>query len=185
MNRQTLSEECCATAALYSLGSLPAEEARQFEQRLASACPLCTAAAAEHAQTAELLMNALAPREPRPEVRRRLLEKVAADSPAPSPKRPEMTVVRRDESPWLPSKIPGVETRPLLGDKTLLVRMQPGALFPEHAHPLAEQCYVLEGSITDSDGITAWKGDFVCMAAGTSHAPIHTQTGCVLLIAYA
>lgn len=62
--------------------------------------------------------------------------------------------------------------------------MQPGAVFPEHEHRQVEQCYVLEGSITDSDGVTAHAGDFVSMPANITHRPIHTDTGCVFLIAY-
>jgi len=87
-------------------------------------------------------------------------------------------------TPWVALGAPGVEVRPLLGRKTLLVRMQPGAVFPEHEHRQVEQCYVLEGSVTDSDGITAYAGDFVCMPADITYGPIHTDTGCVFLIAY-
>ena len=96
----------------------------------------------------------------------------------------ERTLVRKDDSGWLPMPIRGVRVRPLLGEKTLLVRMEPDTVYPEHEHAQAEQCYVLEGSITDSDGITAYAGDFVCMAAGSKHRPIHTETGCLFLIAY-
>jgi hypothetical protein len=37
-------------------------------------------------------------------------------------------------------------------------------VFPPHDHPLAEQCYVLEGSLTDSDGVTVYAGDSVIYA---------------------
>lgn len=82
------------------------------------------------------------------------------------------------------ASVPGVEVRPLLGTKTLLVRMQPAAIYPSHEHTGAEQCYVLEGSIQDESGITATAGDFVCMAAGSTHGEIRTETGCIFLIAY-
>jgi uncharacterized RmlC-like cupin family protein len=42
----------------------------------------------------------------------------------------------------------------------------------------------LEGSVTDSEGLTAYAGDFVCMPAGITHQPIHTDTGCLFLITY-
>ena len=92
--------------------------------------------------------------------------------------------MRGTDSPRIALAAPGVEVRRLLGRKTLLVRMQPGAVFPEHEHLQMEQCYVLEGSVTDSDGLTANAGDFICMPAGITHQPIHTMTGCVFLIAY-
>ena len=63
-------------------------------------------------------------------------------------------------------RFPGVEIRPLAGNKTFMLRMKPGAVFPKHDHPSTEQCYVLEGSITDSDGVTANAGDFVIMSGG-------------------
>jgi anti-sigma factor ChrR (cupin superfamily) len=118
--------------------------------------------------------------EPPPAVRARLLERIAA---APVSKQ-EMTLVRSGDSPWIAIAAPGVEVRRLLGRKTLLVRMQPGAVFPEHEHRQVEQCYVLEGSVTDSGGVTVQAGDFICMPAGITHRPIHTTTGCVFLIAY-
>lgn len=42
--------------------------------------------------------------------------------------------------------------------------MQPGAVFPEHEHRQMEQCYVLEGGVTDSDGVTANAGDLRCLS---------------------
>lgn len=184
MNAQAHCEECHATAALYSLGALPRDEARQFEQRLASGCPLCSAAMEECAEVAELIAMSVPAVEPPPQLRDRLLERIGAGA-APAPVSEEMTLVRQGESRWRRMPIPGVEMRQLLGDRTMLVRMKPGTSYPEHEHALAEQCYVLEGSITDSDGITAFAGDFVCMAAGSTHRPIHTDDGCVLLITYA
>jgi anti-sigma factor ChrR (cupin superfamily) len=110
-----------------------------------------------------------------------LLERIAA---SPHCAKEEMKLVRSGDSPWVALGAPGVEVRWLLGRKTLLVRMQAGAVFPEHEHTRVEQCYVLEGSVTDSDGVTAHAGDFICMPAGITHRPIHTTTGCVFLIAY-
>jgi len=185
MNPQEHCEDCCATAALYALGALPRDEARQFEQRLASGCPLCSAAVAESIEATELLAMSVTPRTPPPQLRDRLLERIAATPRPSTPVNPDLTLIRSDASPWRPSGHPGVEVRPLLGHKTLLVRMQPGTVLPTHEHDLAEQCYVLEGSVTDSDGVTAYAGDFVCMAAGSTHQPIHTDTGCLFLIAYA
>jgi anti-sigma factor ChrR (cupin superfamily) len=81
--------------------------------------------------------------------------------------------------------IPGVEMRHLIGNKTVMFRMQAEAVFPRHDHAQAEQCYVLEGSLTDSDGLTVYAGDFVVMSKGTMHEPLHSKTGCTLFVAYA
>jgi mannose-6-phosphate isomerase-like protein (cupin superfamily) len=187
MKRSAEARECSTTAALYALGALPAEEMAQFEQRLASGCPLCTAAVEDYTEVANQLALGVAFAEPAPAVRARLLERIAASRGAAAlgdSAKAGMKLIRSGDSPWIAFPAPGVEVRPLLGRKTLLVRMQPGAVFPEHEHRQVEQCYVLEGSVTDSDGVTVNAGDFICMPAGITHRPIHTATGCVFLIAY-
>lgn len=180
MKRNPEMRECSTIAALYALGALPADSKVQFEQRLASGCPLCTARYGEYAEVADQLAAAAAAAVPDPSVRARLFQRTALDSSFKG----EMKLVRAGDSPWIAFGAPGVEVRPLLGKKTLLVRMHPGAVFPEHEHRQVEQCYVLEGSVTDSDGVTAYAGDFVCMPANITHQPIHTETGCLFLIAY-
>jgi len=180
MKKSVEMRECSATAALYALGALPAENMAQFAQRLASGCPLCIASVEEYAEVADQLALSTAFAEPAPGLRARLLERISASR---IPKE-EMKLVRSGDSPWVALAAPGVEVRRLLGRKTLLVRMQAGAVFPEHEHQQVEQCYVLEGSVTDSDGVTVHAGDFICMPAGITHRPIHTATGCVFLIAY-
>lgn len=194
MNPESMVKECSATAALYSLGSLGDAESKQFEQRLASGCPLCIAEFESYSRVVEHLPFAITQFEPPPSVRQRLLDRIEATasqsiSPTQAPSngtiaQGEATVIRGSDSPWIPLPIPGVEIRPLLGRETLLVRMQPGSIYPEHEHHQLEQCYVLEGSVTDSDGVTAYAGDFVCMPSGITHRPIHTDTGCTFLIAY-
>ena len=180
MKRNAETRECSTTAALYALGALPVESQVQFEQRLVSGCPLCTAWYGEYAEVADQLAASVAAAVPDPSVRGRLHDRIAPDSSVKT----EMKLMRAGDSPWIAFGAPGIEVRPLLGKKTLLVRMQPGAVFPEHEHRQVEQCYVLEGSVTDSDGVTAYAGDFVCMPANITHRPIHTDTGCVFLIAY-
>jgi mannose-6-phosphate isomerase-like protein (cupin superfamily) len=176
-------EECRTTAALYSLGALPEREKMQFEQRLSSDCPFCRAQLQEYATVADEIVLSIPFEEPDPSIRERLLDPIQI--PAPVPPAPEgMKLIRSGDTPWRSLPSPGIEVRPLLGTKTLLVRMQPGAVYPSHEHRLSEQCFVLEGSIVDSTGITVHAGDFVCMPAGSTHGEIHTDTGCTFLIAY-
>jgi quercetin dioxygenase-like cupin family protein len=96
----------------------------------------------------------------------------------------EKIIIVRGGTIWMPLPTPGIEVRPLLGERTLLVRMQAGAVYPPHEHRYAEQCYVLEGSITDNNGVTVFAGDFVCMPAGSTHGEIRSETGCMFLLAY-
>jgi anti-sigma factor ChrR (cupin superfamily) len=56
--------------------------------------------------------------------------------------------VRVDELPWERAEFPGVEYKTLLVDKaqgllTVLLRMAPGAVLPDHEHVRIEQTYVL------------------------------------------
>ena len=61
--------------------------------------------------------------------------------------------------------------------------MAPKATFPAHPHKTAEQCLVLEGSVTSGD-VTAYAGDFVYMPAGSNHDSLYTEGGCTFLITY-
>lgn len=183
MTMQDAMEECRTTAALYSLGALPELEKNQFEQRLSGGCPFCTAQVQEYTSVADEIACNVPVAEPDPSIRTRLLDRIQLPT-LESAAHSGMKLVRSGDTPWRRLPSPGIEVRPLLGTKTLLVRMQPGAVYPSHEHRLAEQCYVLEGSIVDHTGTTACAGDFVCMPAGSSHDEIHTETGCTFLIAY-
>jgi len=123
-------------------------------------------------------------------LRTRLLESIKRngerkqheDEGAPSTE--EMTLVRSDEKPWKAAPFPGVEMRFLYKRKTMLVRMAAGSRIPTHPHATAEQCLVLEGSVT-SNGVTANAGDFVYMPAGSTHDELHSSDGALFLISYA
>jgi anti-sigma factor ChrR (cupin superfamily) len=178
-------EDCRTDAALYCLDALSLEERCRFEQRLKSGCPFCLAEADGYAHVLEELAALVPAEQPDGAVRDQLFARIgAAAHHTPENIPAHMKLVRATGQKWQRLPFPGVEVRPLLGKKTLLVRMQPGAAYPSHEHAQAEQCYVLEGSIQDDNGITARAGDFVCMAAGSTHGEIRTETGCVFLIAY-
>jgi anti-sigma factor ChrR (cupin superfamily) len=187
-------EEVEQQAMLYSLGALTPEEAKKFAQRLAADCPLCRAEVGECRQVLGALAMTAPQVEPPPNARDRLLAAIgAAAKPEGSQKEAagkdastsmgEGLIVRKDASGFESSPMPGVQIRNLLGKKTFLVRMEPKSYLPEHQHKAAEQCLVLEGSIS-SDGITAYAGDYTFMPAGSNHNPLYSETGCLLLIAY-
>jgi anti-sigma factor ChrR (cupin superfamily) len=86
--------------------------------------------------------------------------------------------LRPAEMPWQKTRFPGCEVKPLLVDAksglaTLLFKMAPGAVLPDHEHVLIEQTYVLEGSLADKDGpdagIEVKAGEFVWRPAGSRH----------------
>jgi len=176
-------EEIEAQAALYALGALPAEETAHFKERIDAGCPLCRAELRECQQAAAALPFAALEVAPPPSLRARLLERIGAQPAARNSSMGEGILVRANDTDWKRSRMPGVEMRLLYGQKTLLVRMAPKTSYPAHDHGEAEQCLVLEGSIT-SEGVTAYAGDYTYMPAGSSHHPLYSEDGCLLLIAY-
>lgn len=171
-------------AALYALGALGGAEADKFRQRLAAGCPVCQGLLDECREVVTLLPLTTPEAAPPPSVRARLMDRVAGESrttgAAPMG---EGLLVRAGESEWKDAPAPGVQYRQLHGAKTLLVRMAADTWLPAHDHKHAEQCLVLEGSIS-SEGVTAYAGDYMYMPAGSTHAALYSQTGAVFLIAY-
>ncbi len=95
------------------------------------------------------------------------------------PERLKSHHLRVAELPWEPAEFPGVEYKTLFMDKaqgllTVLLRMAPGAVLPDHEHVRIEQTYVLEGRLVDKEGPEAGleigPGDFVWRPAGSRHA---------------
>ncbi len=95
-------------------------------------------------------------------------------------------VIRADLEPWIPSPQPGVMRRPLdrrgaeSGRATSIVRYEPGAAFPAHAHPGGEEILVLDGVFADDAG-TYPAGTYILNPDGSRHAP-RSEHGCVLFV---
>ena len=97
--------------------------------------------------------------------------------------------LRPDEMPWQKTRFPGCEFKPLLVDAksglaTLLFKMAPGAVLPDHEHVLIEQTYVLEGSLADKEGpdagVEVGAGEFIWRPAGNRHEA-YSPDGCLIL----
>jgi len=100
-------------------------------------------------------------------------------------------VVRAKDTPWQKMRFPGCEMKTLLFDSssglaTALMRMEPGAVLPDHEHVLIEQTYVLEGSLVDKEGpdagIEVGAGEFVWRPAGSRHTAWSPKGGTFLAI---
>lgn len=80
-----------------------------------------------------------------------------------------------DEGAWS-SYVPGIHVQAVRagprtqGWVTALVRVQPGASFPEHGHRAHEQVLVLEGGYLDSSGREFWRGEVAEQPAGSRHS---------------
>lgn len=95
-------------------------------------------------------------------------------------------VLQTEELPWVPSPSAGVERRMLERDgeevarATSIVRFAAGASFPEHAHGLGEEIFVLEGIFSDESGDYG-PGSFIRNSPGSRHAP-YSRDGCLLFV---
>jgi hypothetical protein len=182
-------DEVSEIAALYALGKLPEAEALGFEQRIESGCSLCQAELDSHQRTAEMLLSATVGVAPPAALEERLMRSVSMHTevqatPNLGVETFRAEVLRSGEGEWVPAPDPGVSYRFLHGKKTVLVRMEPGSRNRSHVHSSNESCLVLEGTVEDGD-MKLNAGDFLFMPAGTTHTTSYSETGCLLLIAYA
>ena len=99
--------------------------------------------------------------------------------------------VKTAEMPWETSRFPGIESKTLYFDPasglvTVLMRMAPGAVLPDHEHARVEQTYVLEGRLVDKagpdEGRSAGPGEFVWRPAGSRHVAWALEGGLMLAI---
>lgn len=165
-------------AAMFVLGAMSSEDAATFEQRLASGCSLCAAEVHACERTAAALATSMTAAPPT-DLRQRLLDEIARTQPINS----AMEIVPADEGGFVQTPMPGIQIRYLKGKNTFLVKMAPKSSLPSHEHKYNEQCLVLEGSVS-GEGKTAYAGDFVFMPAGSVHAPLYSEDGCLFLITY-
>ena len=82
--------------------------------------------------------------------------------------------------------LPGVEWLPLSGgaeaDKEVyLIRFGPGSRSHPHIHHGSEEFLVLDGQLTDHDGMVFQTGDFVRFESGSEHWSF-SEKGCTLLV---
>ena len=92
--------------------------------------------------------------------------------------------VETHSMPWEATRYDGVEAKTLLVDRrtgllTVLLKMAPGAMLPDHEHVQIEQTFVIEGALVCGEG-TCSAGNFVWRPAGSRHAA-GTPNGALML----
>jgi anti-sigma factor ChrR (cupin superfamily) len=156
-------------------------ESLEFRRRLESQDPEAEAALREVAGGIEALAAAAPAHAPPPELRARLLARVAREEAV----RPQISL-RAGERDWRPTGVAGIAMQllyadPTTGRHTLLLRLDPGARYPAHLHDEAEQCLVLEGEVGWEE-LRYAKGDFIVAGKGSVHPVIETTQGALLLL---
>ncbi len=66
------------------------------------------------------------------------------------------------------------------GERTVLLRMDAGARFPEHRHPAGEQLFVVSGDVEVGERDLG-AGDYLYTRPGEAHA-VASRGGCLLFI---
>ena len=97
-----------------------------------------------------------------------------------------MLILRSASMDWRETGVPGVQFRNLFADHeskrlTVLFRMAPGTVFPDHEHGGVEECYVLSGDLSIA-GTVLRANDYIRVPKGGKHGEPRTTGGCLLLI---
>ena len=125
--------------------------------------------------------EAAAPRPLGKNTRERLFDRITASLDGP-----EGTVtLRQDEGTWS-SLMDKVQVKVLRTDtqaknRTILLKLEPGAVLPRHSHRQEEECLVLSGRICFGD-FCLGPGDYHVARAGYEHDKLHAPDGALLLL---
>jgi anti-sigma factor ChrR (cupin superfamily) len=183
-------QEMTERASLYALGALSQWEAREFEEHLAEGCETCAAELRSFEEAARAIALSAPETEPPARVRDRLMSLVAEEARTESKASrkadaPPLITLRAHEGEWVKVgggiKIKHLFTDPQTGMVTTLVKMKPGAQIPLHRHSGIEQCYVIEGDFHAANQELG-AGDFHVAPAGSTHEPVYTKGGALVLI---
>jgi anti-sigma factor ChrR (cupin superfamily) len=187
-------EAACLRPYEYVLGAMATEDAAAFEAHLRDGCAVCEFELRRAREIEGNLALAAAPVVPRPELKQKLMARVAATPSAETqvwrhwrndtPQ--DHVVVRGGGAGFEPTKIAGIEVKRLSIDTiaqrvTMMIRMAPGTRYPAHRHGGREECFVLEGDLRHGAQVM-WGGDYEVVENATIHGEQWTEGGCLLLI---
>lgn len=178
--------------ALYLAGAMTEEEARAFEERLASGCPDAVAAMREAEAAVRELAADAPPVDPPPGLKADLLTRLGRP---PDPRATDRAAAGgmtgalfrfAEDGGFRPTRHAGVRMRLLHIDRdrgqfTGLIRLDPGAAYPAHPHDGPEECIVLDGELIVGD-VRLRRGDYQRAEPGTEHVEQRTETGATLFV---
>jgi len=176
------AEEAQERAALYSLGAVPADEAKSFEEHLSAGCDACARELAAFTAVVDQLSLVAPPERPADHVRSAFLARVSE----PRFEEDGVLFVRSGQMPWQASSIPQVSRKQLFrneesGYRTQIVRLEPGGRYPSHRHVETEEIYLVEGDLSVS-GVIMHAGDYCRAEPGSVHEDVRTIGGCTFVV---
>lgn len=172
-----ISDDLEALALADAVGALDPDERPGFEARVAALPAEEQARVARLYEVATALGSGVDQVEPPPRVRERVMA---------ATRKPQRYTLLGSEGEWSPSGLPGIDTKILALDKTrglvtLLIRAEPGAVYPSHHHSGPEECYVLKGSVIIDNRVLR-PGDFHHADEESDHGEISTIEGAEVLL---
>lgn len=185
MAREYTKDEIRALAASYALGNLSGAEKKKFEELLRDRGGSIEKELKTFTEVVEYLLYNAAPMQEPAGLEGRLFAKIKKEKHDKNTGE-GFLYVRNDEGEWVEItngvKIKNLYRNPERNYATLLIKMDPGATFPDHVHTDSEECYVIEGDLR-MGGRVFGKGDYIRAEAHSTHESISTENGCFLLIA--
>ena len=187
-------------AALSAAGALECPEAAEWARLLSEGNTLAWQELAAHREALAAATLATTPaRTPSPDLKARILQKIAAttppvpppavasrSSPAATPAPAGFLNIRKQEGGWLPLPYSGIRVKLLSLDRArnyamIYAEIDPGVTYPEHHHSAGEEMYILTGDLM-VNGELLEAGDFHHAEADTDHVAISSPHGCTALM---
>ena len=99
---------------------------------------------------------------------------------------PGVTAVLVADTEWIPTPLPGLDTKLLHRDETRgyttrLLRFAPGSTYPAHRHGATEEVFIVAGSVV-LNGVTLRAGDYCRSEAGTTETAAFSAEGGMAII---
>jgi quercetin dioxygenase-like cupin family protein len=176
-------------AALYIAGALGDAERAAFEARLTAGWPEGEEALRQLTEAVRILAAEAPPVDPPPWIKASLLAAVGDTRAADRTAAARLAGIEfrfAEDGEFVRGSAPGVWVRMLHLDRrrrqfTCLVRLEPGASYPAHAHDGPEECLVLEGDV-NVGGVRMRAGDYQRVEPGTDHGEQRSEGGALLYI---
>ena len=172
-----IPDELEALVLADSVGALDPDERVELQARLDALTPDERSEVARLYDAATAVALSVPSLEPPAHARARLLAAV---------RKPATYTVWAADAAWTDTGLPGIRARVLAVDKTrslvtLIIRAEPGAVYPSHKHHGPEECLVISGSVT-IDGRVLRAGDFHHADEDSQHGEITTTEGAEVLL---
>ena len=172
-----IPDELEALVLADSVGALDPHERVELRARLDALAPEQRLKVARLYDAATAVALSVPPLEPPAHARARLLA---------AARKPSTYTVWAADATWIDTGLPGIRARILAVDKTrslvtLMIRAEPGAVYPSHKHHGPEECFVISGSVV-IDGRVLRAGDFHHADDDSDHGEVTTTEGADVLI---